>query len=124
MTQDPTTSVVLFGHGSRDPLWRKPIEAVADRMRSESPAVPVACAYLELTEPALPETVDSLAAQGARTIRIVPMFLGVGRHAREDLPALVQDLRTRHPAIAFDLQPSIGEHPAMLALMADIAAGR
>ena len=124
MTQDPTTSVVLFGHGSRDPLWRKPIEAVADRMRSESPAVPVACAYLELTEPALPETVDSLAAQGARTIRIVPMFLGVGRHAREDLPALVQDLRARHPAIAFDLQPSIGEHPAMLALMAEIAAGR
>ena len=108
MTQDPTTSVVLFGHGSRDPLWRKPIEAVADRMRSESPAVPVACAYLELTEPALPETVESLAAQGARTVRIVPMFLGVGRHAREDLPALVQDLRTRHPAIAFDLQPSIG----------------
>ena len=124
MTQDPTTSVVLFGHGSRDPLWRKPIEAVADRMRIESPAVPVACAYLELTEPALPETVESLAAQGARTIRIVPMFLGVGRHAREDLPALVQDLRARHPAIAFDLQPSIGEHPAMLALMAEIAAGR
>ncbi len=124
MTQDPTTAVVLFGHGSRDPLWRKPIEAVADRMRADAPAVPVACAYLELTEPALPETVASLAAQGARTIRIVPMFLGVGRHAREDLPALVQDLRARHPAVAFDLQPSIGEHPAMLALMAEIAAGR
>ena len=124
MTQDPTTAVVLFGHGSRDPLWRKPIEAVADRMRAVSPAAAVACAYLELTEPALPETVQSLTAQGARTIRIVPMFLGVGRHAREDLPALVQDLRARHPAIAFDLQPSIGEHPAMLALMAEIAAGR
>ena len=124
MTQDPTTAVVLFGHGSRDPLWRKPIEAVADRMRAESPAAPVACAYLELTEPALPETVKSLAAQGARTVRIVPMFLGVGRHAREDLPALVQELRAQHPAITFDLQPSIGEHPAMLALMADIAAGR
>ncbi|MCS4509060.1 sirohydrochlorin chelatase [Xylophilus ampelinus] len=124
MTQDPTTAVVLFGHGSRDPLWRKPIEAVAARMRADAPAVPVACAYLELTEPALPPTVASLAAQGARTIRIVPMFLGVGRHAREDLPALVQDLRARHPAIAFDLQPSIGEHPAMLALMARIAAGR
>lgn len=124
MTQDPTTAVVLFGHGSRDPLWRKPIEAVAERMRTDAPAVPVACAYLELTEPALPETVESLAARGARTIRIVPMFLGVGRHAREDLPALVQDLRAQHPTIAFDLQPSIGEHPAMLALMADIAAGR
>ena len=124
MTQDPTTAVVLFGHGSRDPLWRKPIEAVAERMRAESPTVPVACAYLELTEPALPETVGLLATHGARTVRIVPMFLGVGRHAREDLPALVQELRVQHPAIAFDLQPSIGEHPAMLALMADIAAGR
>jgi len=28
----PQRAVVLFAHGSRDPLWRQPIEAVALRM--------------------------------------------------------------------------------------------
>ena len=26
-------AIVLFAHGSRDPLWSKPIEAVAARVR-------------------------------------------------------------------------------------------
>ena len=26
--------IILFGHGSRDPLWRKPIEAVAVRVHA------------------------------------------------------------------------------------------
>jgi sirohydrochlorin ferrochelatase len=32
-----------------------------------------------------------------RELTIVPMFLGVGRHAREDLPELVKQLRAAHP---------------------------
>jgi len=56
-------------------------------------------------------------------VRIVPMFLGVGRHAREDLPQLVQSLTQAYPQMGFELTSALGEHPAMTALMADIAAG-
>jgi sirohydrochlorin cobaltochelatase len=61
--------------------------------------------------------------QGVSRVRIVPMFLGVGRHAREDLPELVQDLTEAYPQMSFELLPAIGQHPAMTALMAEIAAG-
>jgi sirohydrochlorin cobaltochelatase len=117
------TGVILFAHGSRDPLWRLPIDAVARQMQQQWPALPVACAFLELTTPALPEVVEQLMKQGIARLRIVPMFLGVGRHAREDLPQLVEDLRQAYPQVQFELTASIGEHPAMTALMADIAAG-
>ena len=30
------------------------------------------------------------------------MFLGVGKHAREDLPVLMEDLRRAHPGIALE----------------------
>ena len=56
-------------------------------------------------------------------VRIMPMFLGVGRHAREDLPSLVAQLRDQHPSLAIELMPSVGEHPAMTQLMARIALG-
>jgi sirohydrochlorin cobaltochelatase len=83
----------------------------------------VAVAFLELTEPDLPHTVEVLMKQGVTRVRIVPMFLGVGRHAREDLPELVQGLTEAYPQMTFELLPAIGEHPAMTALMAEIAAG-
>jgi sirohydrochlorin cobaltochelatase len=117
------SGVILFAHGSRDPLWRLPIDAVAERMRAQKANLPVAVAFLELTAPDLPHTVELLMKQGVAHVRIVPMFLGVGRHAREDLPELVRGLTQAYPQMSFELLPAIGEHPAMTALMADIAAG-
>ena len=117
-------AVVLFAHGSRDPRWSEPIEAVARTMRELAPDVPVACAYLELTAPDLPTCVQALASQGARAITVWPMFLGAGRHAREDLPRLLAELRLRHPDVPIHLQPAMGEHPAVLETMARTALGR
>ncbi|WP_416548473.1 sirohydrochlorin chelatase [Limnohabitans sp. DCL3] len=124
MTADltPETGVILFAHGSRDPLWRLPIDAVATEMSRQWPDLSVACAFLELTPPDLPTTVEQLMRLGKTHLRIVPMFLGVGRHAREDLPNLVSDLERAYPQVHFELLPSIGEHPAMTHLMAQIAA--
>lgn len=126
MTSDlnAQTGVILFAHGSRDPLWRLPIDAVAENMTQRWPEMSVACAFLELTTPDLATTVESLMMQGKTHLRIVPMFLGVGRHAREDLPQLVSELTEAYPQVRFELLPAIGEHPAMTQLMADIAANQ
>ncbi len=115
--------IILFAHGSRDPAWRAPIEAIARRMREIDPSAHVTCAYLELTEPDLPTCVAELLGQGCGTITIWPMFLGTGRHAREDLPRLVSELRAQHSEVTFALRPAIGEHPAVLEAMALSALG-
>ena len=117
----PTQGIVLFAHGSRDPLWRAPIEAVEAHIRAHHPGVAVRCAYLELTTPDLSQAVEDLVDQGATAVTIVPMFLGTGKHAREDLPVLVAELRARHPHVQVHVQAAIGEDPRMTALMAHIA---
>ncbi len=123
MPADPPAraGTVLFAHGSRDPLWRTPIEAVAERMRTIAPGTLVQCAYLELTTPDLAAAVRLLLDQGATQITVWPMFLGVGRHLREDLPVLLAELRARHPEVAITLQPAIAEHPDVLQVMAQTA---
>lgn len=121
---NPQSGVILFAHGSRDPLWRLPIDAVAVQMRQRWSHLSVECAFLELTTPDLAATVESMMRQGKTHLRIVPMFLGVGRHAREDLPQLVNNLVEAYPQVVFELVPSIGEHPAMTQLMAEIAANQ
>ena len=118
---DASRGIVLFGHGSRDPLWRLPMDAVAQRIRSQHPGTPVRCAFLELEQPDLAAAVADLASAGARQVTIVPMFLGTGRHAREDLPLLVDAVRSAHPEVAFTLQPAVGEDTRLLDLLAKIA---
>ena len=51
-------------------------------------------------------------------ITVWPMFLGTGRHAREDLPRLMEQLRARHARVRFTLRPAIAEHPDVLQAMA------
>ena len=55
MPSNPPDAIILFAHGSRDPLWRAPIEAVAQRINQQTGnALLARCAYLELCEPDLP----------------------------------------------------------------------
>lgn len=113
--------IILFAHGSRDALWRAPIEAVAATMRERQPGTQVCCAYLELCAPTLLEAASAFVAAGCRHLRVFPLFLGVGKHAREDLPLLIAHIRASHPEVSVELMPTAGESPALVALMADLA---
>lgn len=122
LNTDARAGVIFFAHGSRDPLWRQPIEAVAQALKARYPHALCACAYLELTEPDLATVAQGLIAQGCTHITILPMFLGTGRHARNDLPVLVDGLRQQHPAVEFEIATAVGEDPRVTELLAVIAA--
>ena len=112
---------ILLAHGSRDPLWRQPMEAVAERIRQLAPTIQVRCAYLEITAPDLAASTADLVQRGVSFITIVPMFLGIGKHARDDLPVLLAALKASHPQVSFVLRPAIGEEARMIELLARIA---
>lgn len=113
--------VIVFAHGSRDPLWRGPVEAVAERIRLEGAGTPVACAYLELCEPDLPTAAARLIAEGVTVLRVLPLFFGMGKHAREDLPLLLDRLLADHPQVTVERLGAAGEDPRLTALLAQIA---
>ncbi len=113
--------IILLAHGSRDPLWRQPVEAVARHIGLLCPDLDVRCAYLELSAPDLDASVAELLLLGVSSITVVPLFLGIGKHAREDMPRLMAKLRVSHPQILFILRPSIGEEAQVIELIARIA---
>ena len=77
MKHTPDLAVIVFAHGSRDPLWRLPIESVAQQIAQRDAAALVACAYLELSEPDLPAAAARLVAAGATVLAAHP---GSGCH--------------------------------------------
>ena len=116
-----TRGIVLLGHGSRDPAWREPMDAVAARVRKRAPDLLVDCAFLEWQSPDLEAAIDAMAAQGATSVAVLPMFVGLGKHVREDLPKRIAAARERHPRLAIRDLASVGEHTTALDCMASIA---
>lgn len=119
-----TQGVVLFAHGSRDPRWAGPFEKLSAALKQRLPGALVVVAYLELMAPSLDEAIAALAAAGARSIRIVPAFLGHGGHVGEDLPRLVAAAAAARPELELTLEPPIGEQPAVIDAIAKAIAGR
>ena len=113
--------VIVFAHGSRDPQWRLPVEAVARQISQRDPSVAVSCAYLELCEPDLPAACDALVSKGASRIHVLPLFFGMGKHAREDLPELMRALDQKYPSVHFEQLATAGEDPRLTELLARIA---
>jgi sirohydrochlorin cobaltochelatase len=112
--------VILFAHGSRDPEWARPFESVASILSNN---FLVTVAYLELMRPTLAEAVAALAAAGAKSIRVIPMFFGQGGHVKDDLPRLVSELGRAHGDLELVLEKPIGEDPAVIEAIAGAIAG-
>ena len=80
-----------------------------------------ALCLLEMTAPSLLDYASELVALGVKEINLFPLFLGVGRHAREDLPEQAQALKEKHPGVALKVMPSAGEIPEVVAFLAQTA---
>jgi sirohydrochlorin cobaltochelatase len=115
------TGLILFAHGARDPRWSEPFERLRVLVAARRPEVPIALAYLERMTPDLMGAADALVADGCRALRVVPVFLGQGGHIRQDLPRLVEALRSRYPAVPVELEGAVGEDAEVLASIAGVA---
>lgn len=79
-------------------------------------------AFLELMQPSLAECASVLYAEGVRSLRVVPVFLGAGGHLKDDLPKLVAEIGGRYTDLQITVEPPIGERPEVIAAIARAVA--
>jgi len=113
------SALVLFAHGARDPEWSVPFRNLQRRIAGRCPAVTVELAFLELMPPLLGDVLERLATAGHVRITIAPVFMAQGGHLKQDLPRLIDELRQRHPGVALDLLPPVGEAEPVLDAISD-----
>jgi sirohydrochlorin cobaltochelatase len=71
--------------------------------------------------PNLETCAGTLAAEGFRSVIVVPMFIAQGGHLKNDVPLLMEKLRQQHPQVEFRVSPPVGEAEPIVAAMADYA---
>jgi sirohydrochlorin cobaltochelatase len=109
-------ALILFAHGARDPEWARPVQAVAQRLQTENPDLPVTIAFLEFMSPALPDAIDEIARKtGAALLQIdiLPFFIAQGGHLRQEVPVMLAQIRQQHPQLQLRLLPPLGELPSV-----------
>lgn len=118
-------AILLIGHGSSDPEWRKPLDRVYAHVCELAPERPARLCFLEKTAPDLETAVGELANEGVRRIRVVALLLSsTGRHFREDIPRLVDGARAKFPDLQIELdEAAIGTHDVVIRAMAKAAVG-
>ena len=113
-----TYSVVLAGHGSRDPQGVQEFEEMVELLRAtlESAGKPVYHGYLEFAEPSISEAVRQSIQDGARKVVVVPALLFAATHAKNDMPGELALLRAEFPDTEIKYASAMDLHPLLLKL--------
>lgn len=122
-TPAPADVTLLVAHGSRNPAAAQAHSSLCDAVAAASGAatgrtVVVVPAYLEISDPSIPDAIDAAVAAGATTVRVLPHFLGPGNHVLVDIPEIVAAARERHPDVDVELVEHLGADPALVDLLA------
>lgn len=59
-----------------------------------------------------------MISEGFDRIIVVPMFIAQGGHLKNDLPAIIDELRVRFPHVAFEMAGPVGEVESVVQAMA------
>lgn len=113
-------ALVLFAHGSRDPNWRVPFEAILAEVKAQYSDL-ATLAFLESMQPSLDKGIANMVDSGATSVHIVPLFLAVGSHLKHDMPLLIEQARQAHPTITITTSKAIGEDSDMQNVIAKFA---
>jgi sirohydrochlorin ferrochelatase/(2Fe-2S) ferredoxin len=115
-------AVLIVGHGSREERANRELhELVAAHRAQLSGAPEVAHAHVELARPLLDEALADLAARH-RQVVVLPLFLFLVGHAKNDIPLALARARAAHPDAQLIAARALGLHPLLLQVLFDRTA--
>ncbi len=111
-------SLLLVAHGSRRKASNDEIRALAARLRAAADSFDhLACAFLELADPSIPDGLRQAISKGASVVVVLPYFLSAGRHVVRDIPAEIERVQKEYPSIDIHLAPYLGAAEGVVGLL-------
>jgi len=112
--------ILIVGHGSRAKETEATLEAVLGMARAKLPEMIVEYGFMEFSDKTVEKAVAALIEKGVDEIKVVPYFLFMGMHLKEDIPNMVAECVEEHP----DVKVIMGEPLGVDERLADILADR
>jgi len=106
-------TVLLIGHGSRDPDGNIEIEKFADHWRAQHPDWRIEVCFIEFADILLDAGFDN-AAKNSERVFVIPLILNAAGHVKMEVPEHLQQARLRHPQVEFSYGKHLGANSKML----------
>ncbi len=106
-------TILLVGHGSRDPNGNTEIERFSNQWRAQHPEWNIEVCYIEFADVLLDEGFDN-AAKSASRVLIIPLILNAAGHVKMEIPEHLEKARQRHPDVEFIYGKNLGISTALL----------
>jgi sirohydrochlorin ferrochelatase len=117
MIQTPKEAIILIGHGSRIPLANQDMDRVALGLRDRLPTTLVETCVLTAPGPYLHDIFKKCVDSGAEKITVVPYFLYMGVHIRDDIPRMLKEEARLYPFVRIILSPYLGYDELLVELV-------
>ena len=111
--------VLVVAHGSRARETEATLDAVLAAVKNKIPETLIECAFMEFSERTLDKGVKALAEKGVTEIKVVPYFLFMGIHLKEDIPEMVKKCADKYPGMRITMGKPLGDDPRLADILLD-----
>jgi len=110
------TTILLVGHGSRDPQGNIEIDQFATQWRQQHSDWRIEVCFIEFADVLLDEGFDN-AAKNSERVLVIPLILNAAGHVKMEIPEHLEKARVRHPKVIFDYGKHLGVNTTMLKIV-------
>lgn len=111
--------ILVVAHGSRVKETESTLVSVLKIVATTLPDVLIEYAFMEFSDRTLEKGVKALVDRGVTKIKVVPYFLFMGVHLREDIPEMVKRCTAEHPGIAVVMGEPLGADRRLAEILVD-----
>lgn len=113
-------AILIIGHGSRDPVSTKEFMDFTQEYRNYAVdlrfGTQTECAFLELSEPSIPDTLHRMASEGVDRIIVYPYLLFSAGHVKTEIPGIIGEFSKTRPEIKIQYGDCLWPHDNLIKL--------
>jgi sirohydrochlorin ferrochelatase len=107
-------ALVVLAHGSRDPRSAATVHSLVACLREMRADLRIEASFLDHCPPTPYQVIGKLAAEGVEEVVVLPLLLSTAFHARTDIPAVIDESRSRFPDLQIIASDVLGYDDTLL----------
>ena len=111
--------ILIIAHGSRAKETETTLENIIETVKEKLPETIIEIAFMEFSDRTVERGISALAAKGITEIKIVPYFLFMGIHLKEDIPNMAEESAKKHPNIKITMAAPLGTDKRLAEIIID-----
>ncbi|MDP4182341.1 MAG: CbiX/SirB N-terminal domain-containing protein [Bacillota bacterium] len=111
--------VLILAHGSKRQETEVILNSLVRKVKEKTGISLVIPAFLQFSEQNLEMGIAELTRNGAKNIKIVPMFIFDGVHVTEDIPNEINEIKAKFPEVSIKMSSHIGDDDKLADIIVD-----